>query len=218
MKGEERVFRQHGINFMLDMFFQYGSSDKQYRAWIEYDAYQEDLFNVGFAYGPRQTNMNRELANTGLKNKSPLTLAKAKKELLNLIMRKFRKGYTTHISYRPYEHVDNPILLNFLAALSETDVAEEKDFVFSTGKQLLEHISMLERLMGTQPSIKLEFTRPVEAPLSALFYKQKDTIIHHASVKDTGSKFLSGQIDYHRVNQIVVSDRLAQRVKAVQVI
>ena len=85
----------------ISLYFRNGSSDKEYRAWIEA---KDDGYVVNFAYGRRGAALT-----TGTKTSSPVEYAKAAVILEKLIAEKKGKGYTEGADGTPYQHSDRQV-------------------------------------------------------------------------------------------------------------
>lgn len=101
------------------LYYRNGSSDKEYRVWIEA---KEDGFVVNFAYGRRGSTLT-----TGTKTKNPVTEAAAVTLFDKLVSEKTSKGYTPGEDGTPYQHSDKAkqvsgLLPQLLTVLDEREV------------------------------------------------------------------------------------------------
>lgn len=101
------------------LYYRNGSSDKEYRVWIEP---KDDGFVVNFAYGRRGSTLT-----TGTKTKAPVTEAAAATLFDKLVAEKTSKGYTPGEDGTPYQHSDKAnqvsgLLPQLLTVLDETEL------------------------------------------------------------------------------------------------
>jgi len=80
------------------LYFRNGSSDKEYRVWIEA---KDDGWVVNFAYGRRGASLS-----TGTKTSTPVEYAAALKVFDKLVSEKTSKGYSPGAAGTPYQHTD----------------------------------------------------------------------------------------------------------------
>ncbi len=80
------------------LYFRNGSSDKEYRVWIEA---KDAGWVVNFAYGRRGASLS-----TGTKTSSPVEYAAALKVFDKLVSEKTSKGYSPGEAGTPYQHTD----------------------------------------------------------------------------------------------------------------
>lgn len=102
----------------VTLYFTNGSSDKEYRAWIEA---AEGGYSVNFAYGRRGSALT-----TGTKTTSPVTREKAVVIFDKLVASKTSKGYTAAADGTPYLHSDKQasgLLPQLLTVADEAEAA-----------------------------------------------------------------------------------------------
>jgi len=102
----------------VTLYFTNGSSDKEYRAWIEA---AEGGYSVLFAYGRRGSALT-----TGTKTTSPVTREKAQVIFDKLVASKTSKGYTPAADGTPYLHSDKQasgLLPQLLTVADEAEAA-----------------------------------------------------------------------------------------------
>ena len=83
------------------LYYRNGSSDKEYRAWIEA---KDGGFVVNFGYGRRGSSLT-----TGTKTSAPVDYQKAVAILEKLIAGKRAKGYIEGEAGAPYQHSDRQV-------------------------------------------------------------------------------------------------------------
>lgn len=102
----------------VTLFFTNGSSDKEYRAWIEA---ADGGYSVNFAYGRRGSALT-----TGTKTTSPVSREKAVAIFDKLVASKTSKGYTAAADGTPYLHSDKQasgLLPQLLTVADEAEAA-----------------------------------------------------------------------------------------------
>lgn len=108
----------------ISLYYCNGSSDKEYRVWIEATAAG---FLVNFAYGRRGSTLT-----TGTKTKNPVTESAAVTLFDKLVAEKAAKGYTPGEDGTPYQHSDKAkqvsgLLPQLLTILDEAEVSRIVD-------------------------------------------------------------------------------------------
>jgi bifunctional non-homologous end joining protein LigD len=108
------LLKQKSMKEQISLYYQEGSSDKVYHAYLEP---KEDGWIVNFAFGRRGSTLQ-----TGTKTNEPVAYEKAKKIYDKIVAEKMAKGYTPMAGGTPYVGTENagkvsgllPQLLNMI--------------------------------------------------------------------------------------------------------
>lgn len=146
------------------LYYRNGSSDKEYRAWIEGAG---DGYVVNFAYGRRGSSLT-----TGTKTQAPVDRAKAQVIFDRLVGEKQSKGYVASEDGTPYQHSDKVVsglLPQLLNPIGEDELAVLLADPHWTLQEKFDGKRMMLRVgeTGVEAINKLGLVVGVAAPIAA---------------------------------------------------